>query len=334
MLLPDVVVGSGPDVVLLQCPGLFIQDQTGMGKEYYQRNRAVIREKARLKYHANIEAARAYHRAYREANKEKLNLQGLAYYHRTKHKKPIELRRAQWREQKKREYSVMTREQKDERNEAHRAYMASHPEKAKQYSRRDYLHLKAKANEDAEFMEAIRARQKRSKQKAKADPKKRARILSQARERYRRNRKPPSDKSRKYQRDWLKRRRDTDPNFKIAMAVRTRIKAALRGYSKSSRSAVLIGCSWEVFIAHLESLWTEGMSWSNYGCGVGRWNVDHIKPCAAFDLTNPVEQQICFHYSNIRPCWHTENQSKGSLWNGVRHRYVKNKKDSGDVEVL
>ena len=50
------------------------------------------------------------------------------------------------------------------------------------------------------------------------------------------------------------------------------------------------------------------MSWDNYG----DWHVDHIRPCASFDLTNEDEQRICFHYKNLQPLWGPDNLEKGS----------------------
>lgn len=52
------------------------------------------------------------------------------------------------------------------------------------------------------------------------------------------------------------------------------------------------------------------MNWDNYGKKEKQWSVDHIIPCAVFDLTDPVEQKQCFHYSNCRPMWHIENIKK------------------------
>jgi hypothetical protein len=61
---------------------------------------------------------------------------------------------------------------------------------------------------------------------------------------------------------------------------------------------------------HLESKFTEGMSWSNYG--YKGWHVDHIKPCASFDLSDPEEQKKCFHYTNLQPLWWYDNFKKGA----------------------
>ena len=42
-----------------------------------------------------------------------------------------------------------------------------------------------------------------------------------------------------------------------------------------------------------------------------RWHIDHIKPCAKFELTNKEEQLKCFHYTNLQPLWALDNIKKG-----------------------
>lgn len=55
------------------------------------------------------------------------------------------------------------------------------------------------------------------------------------------------------------------------------------------------------------------MSWGNYGKGIGKWNIDHIKPLFRFDLTKESEQRKAFHFTNTRPLWHSENASNGAI---------------------
>ena len=73
----------------------------------------------------------------------------------------------------------------------------------------------------------------------------------------------------------------------------------------------LIGCNKYEFKDYMESLWTEGMSWENYGRGHGKWQIDHIKPLTSFDLTDPEQQKKCFHHSNCQPLWFADNMKKG-----------------------
>lgn len=102
-------------------------------------------------------------------------------------------------------------------------------------------------------------------------------------------------------------RRKTDVGFRIKSNLRGRISRLL-GQNKSKSSIKLIGCSIEFLKKYLEGQFTEGMIWSKYG--KGGWVVDHIKPCASFDLSKPSEQRKCFHYTNLQPLWEVDNLQK------------------------
>jgi hypothetical protein len=113
----------------------------------------------------------------------------------------------------------------------------------------------------------------------------------------------------------------TDPAFKLKEQCRKRVYDALRGRGrKVARTIELIGCEWETLQAHLKSKFTEGMSWDNYG--KNGWEVDHIRPCASFDLQQPEQQRECFHYTNLQPLWSKHNSSKGSLYNSKRYTHA------------
>lgn len=104
-------------------------------------------------------------------------------------------------------------------------------------------------------------------------------------------------------------RKQTDINFKILELQRTRLWKALKGISKSRATKILLGCSLDRLRRHLENQFRSGMAWKNYG---PVWHVDHIRPCASFDLTDPEQQKQCFHYSNLQPLFAGENLRKGS----------------------
>ena len=105
----------------------------------------------------------------------------------------------------------------------------------------------------------------------------------------------------------------TDPHFVLRKLISERIRNALRNFkaNKYFSSKKLVGCNLLKLRQHLESQFTVGMSWKNQGA----WHIDHIIPCASFNLTNPSEQKKCFHYSNLQPLWACDNLSKSSKLN-------------------
>ena len=102
-----------------------------------------------------------------------------------------------------------------------------------------------------------------------------------------------------------------DPKFKLRHYLSIRFSVAVRKNKtiKAKRTLEILGCSLEEFKLHLESQFKEGMTWNNYG--LRGWHIDHIKPCASFDLTDPKQQEECFNYSNMQPLWCHENWAKG-----------------------
>jgi excinuclease UvrABC ATPase subunit len=101
-------------------------------------------------------------------------------------------------------------------------------------------------------------------------------------------------------------------NYRISSSLRTRIKNGLFSQKtiKSKSTLELLGCSWQEAKNYIESQFKEGMTWDNYG--LRGWHIDHIIPCASFDLTDPEQQKKCFHYTNLQPLWWNENLSKGA----------------------
>lgn len=125
---------------------------------------------------------------------------------------------------------------------------------------------------------------------------------------------------------WLKKELKENTQFKLTVSGRIRRWAMLKkqGANKKIKFQESLGCTIEFFKHYIESKFKTGMTWDNWGIGKGKWNLDEIKPCAAFDLSDPEQYKACFHYTNCQPLWSEENLSKGSLYKGVRHSH-KNK---------
>lgn len=121
-----------------------------------------------------------------------------------------------------------------------------------------------------------------------------------------------------YKREYEKNKILTDPVFKLTKNIRRRILLALEGKDKAESTLNLLGCTIPELRKYLEFQFTHGMNWGNhnfYG-----WHIDHVQPCASFDLSDPEQQKQCFHYSNLQPLWATDNLKKGSFYKGKSYR--------------
>jgi hypothetical protein len=116
------------------------------------------------------------------------------------------------------------------------------------------------------------------------------------------------DRIRSTYNKWRKHRREIDSNFKLRENIRNRIRIALMKGVKVLHSFDLVGCSIIELRNYLESKFTDGMSWANYG----EWEIDHIIPCSSFNLVNLNEQKKCFHFTNMQPLWKTDNRRKSN----------------------
>jgi hypothetical protein len=100
-----------------------------------------------------------------------------------------------------------------------------------------------------------------------------------------------------------------DLNFRLLHNLRGKLWKALKGQRRSGTPVRLLGCSVQSFIIYLESLFESGMTWENYG---NVWHIDHIVPCAIFDLSRQSHQERCFHFSNLQPLFAKENLRKSA----------------------
>ena len=108
------------------------------------------------------------------------------------------------------------------------------------------------------------------------------------------------DKARKQKAEY-----DKKPEVKIVHAQRARLKRIVKSTSVSRHE--MTGCTPMQLRKHIESQFVKGMTWKNQG----RWHIDHIMPCSAFDLTKPEQVKVCFNWQNLRPIWAKKNLRKG-----------------------
>ena len=117
------------------------------------------------------------------------------------------------------------------------------------------------------------------------------------------------DKRRSIHREWRQREGN-----RIGFELRKTLWQALkhhdsgRDWRSDCRLVGVVGCSKPQLIEHIEAQFEPGMSWDNYG--VAGWEMNHLKPCASFDLKDAAQLRDCFHFTNLRPRWQADNRAK------------------------
>lgn len=103
-----------------------------------------------------------------------------------------------------------------------------------------------------------------------------------------------------------------DHQYRVVVTLRNSVNRYVGQKSTTGRGRTfdLVGCSPLELCKHLADKFLPGMTWENHG----EWHIDHIRPCASFDLTDPEQQKQCFHFSNLQPLWAVDNLRKNAKW--------------------
>ena len=231
-------------------------------------------------------ACKLCHAKYRAENKERAKENNKKW--RAENRERVKETSAKWRaENKERVKETSTKwfaKNKERHKESTAKWRAKNKERRKENHAKWYAENKERKKEaNAKWRAKNKERRKETNAKWRAEN--REKITKQAKQRY-----------------------YSDINFRLVNVLRARIRMAIKNGYKSAKTIELLGCSIEEVKSHLESQFTEGMTWDNHG----EWHIDHIIPCASFDLTDPEQQKKCFHYTNLQPLWASENMSKGA----------------------
>ena len=143
----------------------------------------------------------------------------------------------------------------------------------------------------------------------------------------------PIGKKRKSRRYSLRRyRRANDPIYRRVSSRRSNLGMIFKIIKYGSitkkikrfdrRCLKLFGITIDGFKKHIESQFTDAMSWHNHGNADNpdAWQIDHIIPIGSFDFNIEENFIKAFHYTNTQPLMssdhiekHKEQKDKGSF---------------------
>jgi len=91
------------------------------------------------------------------------------------------------------------------------------------------------------------------------------------------------------------------------------IRLAIEQRKGGRRWEDLVGYTLGELMDHLESKFTEGMTWDN----MGKWRIDHVRPISSFNFETVDDPDFkkCWSLENLQPLWGGQNLGKGAKYN-------------------
>lgn len=230
----------------------------------------------------------AYWKEYYAANKEKELLRCKDYYYKNREEKIR--KHCEWQKANRERLLEKTRNKNKEKREA-------------------YQHLLELKRIGAEWAREIWLEEKKKQRDE-------AKVINKEKKKLRNKQYKNTQKGKEAQLRRTRNRIIRDPLFRLSRRIRSAIGLHIskRGYTKKSKTAEILGCTFEQFKQHLESKFELWMSWDNYGkfksgeINYG-WDIDHIIPIS----TAKTEEDVIRlnHYTNLQPmCSHTNRNIK------------------------
>ena len=116
------------------------------------------------------------------------------------------------------------------------------------------------------------------------------------------------DEIREKKRIYQQKRIKSNPLVKLRYRISNNISVSFsrNNNKKPNKTTKILGCSYEEFKTHIESLWESWMNWDNYGNpkdGIYEinktWDLDHVIPISSATCEKDIIKLN--HYSNFKP---------------------------------
>lgn len=110
---------------------------------------------------------------------------------------------------------------------------------------------------------------------------------------------------REHKASYYRNRRKNDSLFSLRSGLVRLIRTSIKrgGFTKTSKTVQILGCSYEEFKEYLESKFEPWMNWDNKGLYNGQfnygWDIDHIIPASSGITEDEIIKLN--HYTNLQP---------------------------------
>jgi len=112
---------------------------------------------------------------------------------------------------------------------------------------------------------------------------------------------------------WHRDRKKIDEVYKLGCNIRCLLSNAfkIKKHKKTSKTSIILGCTFDEFKLYIESQFESWMTWDNYGCKVPSgpnmtWDLDHIIPISSAITTEDIVRLN--HYTNFQPLCSFQNR--------------------------
>ena len=110
---------------------------------------------------------------------------------------------------------------------------------------------------------------------------------------------------RKNHAKWCAKQRKENPAYRLHDNITSQLGHVLSTGKGGRRTSEILGYSMDDLKKRLESKFTAGMTWDNYG----EWHIDHIVPVSVhnFKTSDDIDFKKCWALKNLQPLWASEN---------------------------
>ncbi|MEK6880443.1 MAG: hypothetical protein AABY22_12580 [Nanoarchaeota archaeon] len=269
-----------------------------------------------LKERNNTESAKAKRKEWKRKNKDRVNEQLKQYKKRHAEKQTIYRKKYYDKNREKilKRYKNDLIKNKDKYHQKAKIYRENNKDKTqaawKKYYETHEEELKIKRKQ--KYWKDINKNREKQRVRAKRDREKRRLMKIEYRNN---NREKVNATRRKYgekNRDkFLKQYRE--PKRNLDARISSFMRQCLKGNKAGRRWESLVNYSLDELYQHIESQFTEGMTWEKLS--QGEIVIDHILPRELFEYKYPEEEQfkICWSLKNLRPLWFENNSKKSDF---------------------